>query len=94
MVATYEYVCAECGRFDIRSPIGAARPQLACPTCHADARRVFSPPMLGLLPKPWAALAQQEEQSGDEPAVVSQIPPKAGRTQAAVHPALAQLPRP
>ncbi|MEV4418255.1 zinc ribbon domain-containing protein [Catellatospora sp. NPDC049609] len=94
-MATYEYECADCGRFDVRTAVGAAPPRSSCPACHGDARRVFSPPLLGLLPKAVTALAGREEQSRDEPAVVSRIPPKTGgRPEPAPHPALARLPRP
>jgi putative FmdB family regulatory protein len=93
-MATYEYACAECGRFDIRATIGTAPDRHLCPVCRTVAPRAFSPPMLGQISKAWGALAGREEQSRDAPEVVTHLPAKSGRPPAApVNPAIARLPR-
>ena len=94
-MAVYEFRCGKCGTFDVRLAIGTAPDRYRCPTCHAVARRAFSPPMLREVSKPVGVVLGGEAQSRDEPAVVSEVPPR-GRPAAtsAPHPALARLPRP
>jgi putative FmdB family regulatory protein len=94
-MAVYEYTCDECGQFDIRLAIGTAPAGYHCPGCARTARRVFSPPMLGQLPKPLGALLEREEQSRDAPDVATRLPPRRVRRPASAdNPALAHLPRP
>jgi putative FmdB family regulatory protein len=94
IVAVYEYTCAQHGRFDARFAIGTAPDENQCPTCHATARRAFSPPMLGLVPPSATTLFGREERSSDSPEVVTEVPPKVGSIATPPHPALARLPRP
>jgi len=93
-VAVYEYVCAACGPFDVRLAIGTAPEQHQCPECASSARRAFSPPMLGFMPKPVGTLLDREDKSRDEPEVVTQVPARPGsRATPPVHPELSRLPR-
>ncbi|WP_263252221.1 FmdB family zinc ribbon protein [Saccharopolyspora rosea] len=90
-MATYEYDCRECGRFEVKLPMGRATGTRNCPGCHRSAHRVFSAPHLSALPAPVRAARAREERSRDEPDVVTAVPPKPRR---AAHPALSRLPRP
>lgn len=94
-MAIYEYACTRCGRFDVRLAIGTAPDSYGCPECARSARRAFSAPMLGNVSKPVGTLLGLEEQSRDEPEVVTQLPKRPdGRPASPPHPALARLPRP
>jgi putative FmdB family regulatory protein len=93
-VATYEYRCPRDGGFDVKFPLGAATPRVACSACGSEAVRVFSAPLLTRTPRPLTAAIDKAERSAETPDVVSRIParPPAGRVP--VNPALARLPRP
>ncbi|TMR16597.1 zinc ribbon domain-containing protein [Nonomuraea turkmeniaca] len=91
-MATYEYRCVDCGRFEVRLPIGTAATASECPVCHGPAPRVFSSPYLNRVPAAVAAARVRAEQSQDLPEVVTSVPPKRGRQ--SLHPALSRLPRP
>ncbi|MFD5573386.1 FmdB family zinc ribbon protein [Streptomyces cadmiisoli] len=93
VMATYEFLCSRCGPFDVKLAIGTAPAAYGCPHCAGSARRVYSSPGLRLTPHSVAALHQQEEQSRDAPAVVSEAPP-GRRPPRRPHPALSRLPRP
>ncbi|WP_084965594.1 zinc ribbon domain-containing protein [Thermoactinospora rubra] len=92
-MATYEYCCGDCGRFEVRLPIGTATAVRDCPECHRPAPRVFSSPYLSSVPPAEAAARAREEQSREAPEVVTSVPPKRRREQPP-HPALSRLPRP
>lgn len=92
-MATYEYVCPECGYFDVHLPMGTAPPARSCSTCGCDARRVFSSPNFSWVPPALSTALDREEQSRDAPEVVPGVPRRRRRPQAP-HPALARLPRP
>ncbi|MFD1929965.1 MULTISPECIES: FmdB family zinc ribbon protein [Nonomuraea] len=91
-MATYEYHCPDCGRFDVHLPIGTATPVCDCPACHGPSRRVFSSPYLSRVPAAVAAGLAREERSQEAPEVVTDLPPRRRRRRP--HPALARLPRP
>lgn len=96
-MATYEYWCATDGIVEVALPMGTAQPRWPCPTCRADARRIFSAPMLALAPRPLVAAIDRTEKTRDEPDVVTELPPRAGRRRGparATNPALSRLPRP
>lgn len=92
-MATYEYRCLDCGRFEVHLPIGTAAAVFACPACDQPARRVFSAPYLSRVPSAVAAALTREEQSREAPEVVTSVPLKRRRRQPP-HPALSRLPRP
>lgn len=73
---TYAFSCAACGSFDVTRRVAEAAAPASCPSCGAQARRVFTPPGLALLAKPVRGLLDREEKSGHEPDVVAR---KAGR---------------
>lgn len=74
-MAAYEYECAECGRFEVRLPIGTAPERHRCPGCDTSARRAYTSPMLGRGNPPVTRLWERAEKSQDEPDVVTRIPP-------------------
>ncbi|MEV4092001.1 FmdB family zinc ribbon protein [Streptosporangium saharense] len=92
-MATYEYVCRDCGYFDVRLPMGTAPSGYGCATCGHEARRVYSPPNISWVSPALAAAFGREEQSRDAPEVVT-TPPPGRRRSRPPHPALARLPRP
>jgi putative FmdB family regulatory protein len=75
-MATYEYRCERCGLFDIDRAMGTAPRAMACPTCGAEAARVFSAPLLTRTPAALGKALAREERSGYEPEVVTRVPPK------------------
>jgi len=93
-VAVYEYTCVQCGSFDLRCPIGTAPDRERCPACGGSARRVFSPPMLGVTSSPARSLIALEEKSADAPEVVTTVPPKVAPAAPPAHPAWSRLPKP
>lgn len=40
---TYEYICRECGRFEVTKSMHDASRVENCPTCSTQGRRVFTP---------------------------------------------------
>ncbi|HKS49803.1 MAG TPA: zinc ribbon domain-containing protein [Amycolatopsis sp.] len=92
-MATYEYSCAQCGRFETRHPIGTAPSRVDCPECGAPSRRVFTMPHLSLMSKELGAAHERAESTRDEPEVVSEVP-RTRTVRRPPHPALAHLPRP
>ncbi|MFF8973569.1 FmdB family zinc ribbon protein [Streptomyces sp. NPDC014995] len=92
-MATYEYSCERCGSFDVKLPIGTAPSHQICPQCSSRARRVYSSPATAFTSPAVAGLREQEEESRENPAVVTRVPPKEADPLPA-HPALARLPRP
>jgi putative FmdB family regulatory protein len=93
-MATYEYSCGRCGLFEVRLPIGTAPVSYGCPVCAGTTRRVFSAPGLRATPQAVASLHERQEQSREAPAVVSEVPPRAGAPRRSPHPSLSRLPRP
>ncbi|GAA0523799.1 hypothetical protein GCM10011581_49500 [Saccharopolyspora subtropica] len=73
-MATYEYDCPRCGRFETRQPMGTAAAARDCPECRGPARRIFSVPHLASTPAPLGAALAREERSRDEPEVVTEVP--------------------
>ncbi|NUW33459.1 zinc ribbon domain-containing protein [Nonomuraea sp. SMC257] len=91
-MATYEYRCRDCGRFEVRLPIGTASAVFDCPECRSPASRVFSSPYLSQVSPTTARARSREEQSREAPEVVTSVP--APRRRQPPHPALQRLPRP
>ncbi|MFD8530653.1 FmdB family zinc ribbon protein [Streptosporangium canum] len=91
-MATYEYLCRDCGRFDVRLPMGTAPVSHDCSTCGRGAPRVFSPPGFSRVHPALSAALDRDERSRDSPDVVSGVPGR--RPPRPPHPALARLPRP
>jgi putative FmdB family regulatory protein len=94
-MATYEYRCGDCGRFEQLMTMGTATASAACPTCGRDAKRIFSAPMPYRTAKPLATMLAREEASRDHPEVVDRPPRhRRPRRPAPPNPALARVPRP
>jgi putative FmdB family regulatory protein len=96
-MALYEYRCDEDGVFEIRRPLGAAPGSSPCPVCKAEARRVFSSPMLLTAPRALVAAIDHAEKTRDEPDIVTSLPPNGARKRTPVlpmTPTLRRLPRP
>ena len=94
-MALYQYVCDDDGPFEASSPIGTAAPRRPCPACSAEARRVYTAPMLSRASRPAMAVLERAERSAHEPDVVTSLPPGGRRRPAAARPSPAQrrLPR-
>ncbi|MEV0081542.1 FmdB family zinc ribbon protein [Saccharopolyspora sp. NPDC050642] len=90
-MATYEYDCPRCGRFETHQPMGTASASHECLHCGRPARRIFSAPHLAAVPARLAAALDRAERSGAEPEVVTEVP---RRKPPEPHPSLSQLPRP
>ncbi|MPZ87888.1 MAG: zinc ribbon domain-containing protein [Nitriliruptorales bacterium] len=94
-MTVYEYLCRECGVFEVDRPMGTAVPEVPCPRCARNARRRFCPPLLSRAPSALAVAHAREEKSRDEPEVVDRVPPRpahrGGRPPG--HPALKRLPK-
>jgi putative FmdB family regulatory protein len=93
-VATYDYRCDDCDRFEQRMPMGTATATVACPSCGRDAKRIFAVPMTYRTPTPLARLLAREEASRDYPQVVDRVPPRRRPRPTPPNPAHARLPRP
>ncbi|PVZ05360.1 FmdB family zinc ribbon protein [Actinomycetospora cinnamomea] len=94
-MALYAYRCGEDGPVDVVRPLGTAPPVISCPTCGADAPRVFTAPMLGLADRSRVAAIDRAEASRTQPAVVSAPPPRPSRApRPRLDPRTAALPRP
>ena len=73
-MATYEYRCARCGRFETAYPLGTAPPDARCPQCDNASHRVFTMPHVSLLSKELGRAHERAEKTRDEPEIVSEIP--------------------
>lgn len=96
-MALYEYRCDQDGVFDITRPLGTAPTSIACPVCSADARRVFSKPMLMSVPRELVAAIDHAEKTRERPDIVTSLPPASPRKRTPVlplTPKLRRLPRP
>jgi putative FmdB family regulatory protein len=68
----YAFTCEGCGPFDLVRPMAVASAGAMCPTCGAEARRVFTPPALAGLARPARRALELEEKSAHEPDVVTE----------------------
>jgi hypothetical protein len=92
-LATYEYRCPLDGDFELRFPLGEAVPVVRCTTCHGEAGRVWSAPLLARTPRPLSAAIDRAEGSAEAPQVVSRIPGRRPAAATPADPARARLPR-
>jgi putative FmdB family regulatory protein len=67
----YEFICPDCGPFDVARPAALAAAGADCPACGSAAARVFSAPRLALLARPTRRALDLEERSAHEPEVVT-----------------------
>lgn len=78
-MATYQFKCDEHGGIETEVAIGTAPATLSCPHCGQQAHRVFCAPMLSRLSRTVTTAFESAERSGDEPDVVTSVPPHTGR---------------
>lgn len=93
-MALFDYLCAECGPFEISRPIGTAESFEHCPACGHLAERTYSAPAVT---SPGSALSRARdaaERSAHEPGVVNGTPPRTARQPKSTNPLHARLPRP
>lgn len=94
-MARYDYVCGQCGVFEVARPIdAAATAEQACAACGGAARRVYAAPALT---SPSSVLRRAQDAaalSAHEPAVRHGIPAPAARSRRPTNPLQARLPRP
>jgi len=93
-MATYPYLCAACGPFEVARPIGTAESVARCGGCGDPARRVYTPPLLGRTQAPVKWLHDAAARSADQPSVVNRVPSARSRPGPAADPRQALLPRP
>jgi len=79
-MAMYEFACDEHGDIELEATIGTAPQTLPCPECGEQARRVYSAPMLGRLPRAMTTALENAERSADAPDVVTSPPPQKTRS--------------
>lgn len=72
----YEYLCANCGVFEVARPMGTATVSDRCATCGRVARRSYGAPLLNRTPRPLAEALARAEKSRAEPEVVGSVPPR------------------
>ena|SRR5581483_12479952 len=77
----YEFLCASCGPFEDWLPLSEHDRPAPCPSCHAVARRVISPPNLVRTSPAVRKARSLEEKSAHEPEVVVRPPAETGATQ-------------
>lgn len=97
-MAIYEYRCDQDGVFEVTRPVGTAPESVTCSVCGAEARRVFSAPMVRRGSRSaLAAAIEHAEKTRYEPDVVTSVPSTGARRRtpmAPLTPALRRLPRP
>ena len=93
-MALYDYLCAECGPFEVSLPIGTAGPREGCPVCGRPAARTYGAPAVT---SPRSALnhaREEADRSAHEPRVLSGPPSRTAFDQRSPNPLHAKLPRP
>jgi putative FmdB family regulatory protein len=73
---SYEFVCADCGPFEVLRSMAQAGSPAQCPECDTQARRVFTAPGVALLAAPRRGALEREERSAHEPEMTTR---KTGR---------------
>ncbi|HEY0009227.1 MAG TPA: zinc ribbon domain-containing protein [Tepidisphaeraceae bacterium] len=65
----YEFECEECGTFDVFRPLSRAGEAAACPTCAAEASRVWCAPAVAAMSPLQRNAAERNEKSRHDPHV-------------------------
>jgi len=68
---TYDYHCAQCGRFELFRPMTEANALGFCPTCGASAPRQMTAPYFNTMNANVRKAHHINERSADEPGVAS-----------------------
>jgi putative FmdB family regulatory protein len=71
----YAFTCEACGPFDLARPMAESGAPARCPSCGADAGRVYTPPGIALLDRPVRRALDVEEKSAHEPDVLAEKRP-------------------
>ena len=66
----YAFTCERCGPFDLTRPMAESGAPARCPRCAGEGARVFTPPGLALLDRPFRWALDEEDKSAHEPDVV------------------------
>ncbi len=83
---SYEYVCAECGRFEASRPIAEAAASYACPACGNPAPRALASPHVRAAGAAIRYVAEsRNEKSANEPAVEHRLKGTTGQHHAHAH---------
>lgn len=93
-MALYDYLCAECGPFEVSRPIGTAGQRESCPECGQPAERTYSAPAVTSPGSAVGRAREAAERSAHEPGLVNGTPPRAARQPGSTNPLHAKLPRP
>ncbi|MBE9166015.1 zinc ribbon domain-containing protein [Pleurocapsales cyanobacterium LEGE 06147] len=56
----YEFRCNSCGEFEAWRTLAELNSPMPCPICAAEAKRLFSPPMVNLSSSSLSSLGRQE----------------------------------
>lgn len=91
-MAVYLYRCPEHGVLEASWAMGSAPQRAHCPTCGAEARRIYTAPRLSLGSPERRALIERTERSARAPEVVAAPPPRPGRRRGPADPRLERLP--
>jgi putative FmdB family regulatory protein len=92
-MAKYDYMCGQCGVFEVVRPIDASVRDQACPTCGSAATRLYAPPAIT---SPRSALRRAQdaaELSAHEPTVHHGLPARTHRNTRPPNPLDTRLPR-
>jgi putative FmdB family regulatory protein len=93
-MARYDYVCGQCGVFEVVRPIDAEVPEPVCATCGGAATRRYAPPAVTSPGSVGRRLRDAAARSAHEP-VMHHGPPPPSRVRARPsNPLHARLPRP
>src|SRR4051812_32203878 len=75
---TYDFECADCGRFSVLKPIAQRAEPQPCPGCGRVAGRVLEAPRLALMPQAQRHASAVNEKSRHAPRVSQAHPPGCG----------------
>ena len=93
-MALYDYLCAECGPFEISLAFGTAGRRESCIICGRSAERTYNPPVVT---SPRSALNRAKEtadRSAHEPQIVTGPLPRTASRRRSPNPLHTKLPRP
>jgi len=93
-VAAYDYRCRVHGDVEERFPIGLAPATIRCPTCDADAVRVYGSAAVVSHDPLTSKMMSRQQLSGERPMVVERSPVTPPRRASTQDPRWQRLPRP
>lgn len=93
-MARYDYMCGQCGVFEVVRPIDAPVGEHGCATCGGTATRVFTPPAITSPRSAMRRMRDAAELRPHEPMVRHGLPAPPRRNTRPPNPLHARLPRP